>query len=324
MGNVAVLGATGFIGTAVIDRLRAVDRPFFTVPAPRLHWAGPLPRSLGRESPTLGRREVSELAAKLAGAEVVINAAGMAVADAPPSSALFGANAVLPLLVAKAAAVAGVRRLIHVSSISVQANQRLDESSRTAPFSAYSLSRALGEQFLLNEGDIDAVIYRPAGIHGPQQSNTKAIVRIARSPLACVAGDGSNPTPQALVEETADALVFIGGLPGELPRILLHPPNGMTTGALLRLLGEREPRHLPYRATRMAVAGLVRCTRANIRAHSQARRLEMLLCGRDQAATWLAANGFAPTIDIAAWRRLAATISRHSGSPPRAGFGAGR
>jgi nucleoside-diphosphate-sugar epimerase len=306
--SIAILGASGFIGSAVVSRLAKDGHGCRAIRAPRLRWQTALPTSVTYPAPTLPQRDVDSVAAALAGADVVINAAGMATADASANPEVFGANALMPLLVARAAKVAGVQRYIHISSISVQANDRLDESSRATPFSAYSLSRAIGERLLLDESDANTVIYRPAGVHGALQPNTRAIVRIAGSPMACVAGDGSKPTPQALVEETAEALLFVSRFQGFVPRILLHPHNGMTTGSLLRLLGGKEPMHLAYRPTRKLVTGLLRATKKNIRIHSYARRLEMLLCGRDQDSTWLSANGFSPSLDTKRWVQVAQDV----------------
>ncbi|MCA2213275.1 NAD-dependent epimerase/dehydratase family protein [Jidongwangia harbinensis] len=306
--RIAVIGASGFIGGAVIARLEKSDHAYRSIRAPRLRWQPELPTSVDTRAPHLPQQEIDSLAAALSGADVVINAAGMAKADSPATPDIFGANALMPLVAARAAAAAGVPRYIHVSSISVQANDRLDESDRVTPFSAYSLSRAIGERLLLTETDPNTVIYRPAGVHGPRQSNTRAIVTIAQSLAACVAGDGSNPTPQALVEETAEALLFVSRFAGPVPRILLHPHNGMTTGSLLRILGGKEPIHLPYRPTRTLVTGLLRSTRTNIRLHSNARRLEMLLCGRDQDPTWLSQNGYAPPLDTDQWTKLALAV----------------
>jgi UDP-glucose 4-epimerase len=304
MGHtVALLGANGFIGHAIADRLRESGATVVPVPAPRLEWPGPLPTSASA-SAAADQRHRDSLAAHLDGADIVINAAGIADADAPATPALFGANALMPLLVAQAAAVAGARRFVHLSSVVVQGTSTLDETARTEPFSPYSLSRALGEAVVLRDPQVETVLYRPSPVQGGHKPNTRAVIRIARSPLACVAGDGSLPTPQALVEEVSSAITFTALLDKPVPPILLHPHNGMTTGLLLELLGGKQPRHLPLRATRLAVTGILAATRTNLRAYGHARRLEMLLLGRHQAPGWLAENGFQPRLDHDAWRRL--------------------
>jgi UDP-glucose 4-epimerase len=307
--TIAVLGSNGFIGSAIASRLRENDIEVNCVPAPRLHWPTAPPTTMAEALPALRPEDVERLAEQLDGAQAVINAAGIADADAPGTTALFGANSLMPLVAARAAAQVGVSRFVHLSSIAVQGSSFLDETARVSPFSPYSLSRALGERMLLRDPHLETVVYRPSPVQGAHKPNTKAIIRVARSPLACVAGDGSLPSPQALVEEVSSAIAFTAAVDKPVPSILLHPHNGMTTGLLLRLLGrDKEPRHLPLRATRRAVKATLAATRRNLWAYGNARRLEMLLLGRDQERGWLRDNGFNPTVDHDAWRRLGETV----------------
>jgi UDP-glucose 4-epimerase len=302
--TIAVLGANGFIGKAVADLLTELGVEVRRISAPRLRWPYEPPTSLGDPLPKPGQQDVEKLAARLDGAQAVINAAGVADADAPSTRALFGANALMPLVAAQAAAAVGARRFLHVSSIVVQGNRPLDETMTMAPFSPYSLSRALGETMLLREPEVETSVYRPSPVQGPHKPNTRSIIRVARSRLACVAGDGSLPTPQALVDEVSEGIVHATRYERSLPPVLLHPHNGMTTGMLLTLLGGKEPRRLPLRPTRHAVNGILRTTRGNVWAHGNARRLEMLLLGRRQSEGWLPTHGFAPRVDATKWRLL--------------------
>jgi dTDP-4-dehydrorhamnose reductase len=306
--SIAVLGANGFIGSAIVDRFTEADVGVCRIPAPRLQWPAAPPKSMAEPLPNPWQEDVERLAEQLDGVQVVINAAGIADANAPSTRDLYGANALMPLVAARAAALIGARRFLHLSSIVVQGAGTLDESTRAEPFSPYSLSRALGERMLLNSPQLDTVIYRPSPVQGPHKPNTKAIIKVARSPLACVAGDGSLPSPQALVNEVSNAIAFTAMLDTSVPPVLLHPHNGMTTGLLLRLLGGKEPRHLPLRATRVGVDGVLAATRRNSWAYGNARRLEMLLLGRDQAPGWLRDNGFQPTVDHDEWRRLGQSV----------------
>jgi dTDP-4-dehydrorhamnose reductase len=302
--TIAVLGSNGFIGSAIVSRLAEADVEVRRIQAPRLRWPSPPPKAMINALPTPRQEDVERLAEQLDGAHAVINAAGIADADAPSTTALYGANSLMPLVAARAAAQAGAVRFVHLSSIVVQGTSVLDETARTAPFSPYSLSRALGERMLLQDPQLETVVYRPTPIQGAHKPNTKAIVRIARSPLACVGGDGTLASPQALVEEVSSAIALTTLMKRPVPPILLHPHNGMTTGLLLRLLGNKEPRHLPLKATRIAVDAALAVTRKNQWAYGNARRLEMLLLGRHQASGWLAEHGFSPTVDHDAWRRL--------------------
>lgn len=301
-GVVAVLGGGGFLGTAVVSRLRARGVAARVVATPRLNAT---PQTLAAGVPTGDHAEVVDaLAVLLDGAAVVINAAGVADPAAADTPALYGANALLPVLAARACARVGVHRLIHVSSIAVQGDGDLDETARTAPFSPYSRSRALGEILLLGHSDLDTVIFRPTSVHGGNRAVTRSLIRFARSGMSCVAGNGNAPTPQVLVGDVADALGHLALAQGPVPSIVIQPPNGMTTGLLLRLLGGREPRHLPYRLARDALRGIRAGARYSLRATAHTRRVEMLLFGRRQVPGWLSEHGLAPVLCGQDWQRL--------------------
>jgi nucleoside-diphosphate-sugar epimerase len=305
VGVVAVLGGTGFVGAAVVAELRRRAIEVRTVTAPRITWPAGQPydaRPPGAPYPDL----VERLAGHLDGAQAVVNAAGIPAGTAPAGPSLYGANALLPALVAGACAAARVRRYVHLSSAVVQGREPLDETARTSPFSPYSHSKALGERMLLAEPAGEQVLFRSTWVHDAGRRNTGSLVRLARSPLACVAGDGAAPTPQVLIGDIAASVAHLVCAPGPVPPIVLQPASGMTTGLLLRLLGGREPRRVPHRAARAAVRGLRGYGRLGSRACAHARRAEMLLFGRAQVPGWLATQGVVPDLRPEAWRRLAA------------------
>lgn len=300
---VAVVGGSGFIGQAIVSALRHRGAQVRTVAAPRVEASLDGLTIAGHES------MVDGLAGQFDGAQVVVNAAGIADPAAPDDPHLYGANTLVPLLVARAGAQTKAARFVHLSSISVQGDGDLDETARTAPFSPYSRSRAVAERLLLGESDLDTVVFRPTSVHGPGRAVTRSLVRFARSGLSCVAGDGSAGTPQVLVSDVAAAVTELALVEGRVPPIVIQPPNGMTTGLLLRLLGGREPRHLPHGLVRAALGGLRRATRSSLAVTAQARRAEMLLFGRRQVPGWLAEQGLAPPLRPRQWQELAAEVT---------------
>ncbi|MBQ1024161.1 NAD(P)-dependent oxidoreductase [Micromonospora sp. C95] len=309
---VAVLGSSGFVGRAVVSELRSRGIGVRPIRTPRLQW--PHGQSLETVSvPRYVHREVTEdLASRLEGVQVVINAAGLPDGCAPASLALYGANALLPTIVARSCALAGVERFVHASSAAVQGTMALDETSRTAEFSPYSRSKALGERLLLREDMVETTIYRATWVHDVDRPNTRGLIRLAQSPVSFVAGNGCAPTPQVLIDDVADAIAHLALAPGPVPPIVLQPPNGMTTGLLLRLLGGREPRRVP----RLAAGAGTRCLtvygRISRGANAHVRRIEMVLFGKEQVPGWLADQGLAPKLRPEAWERLAARIPGRS------------
>lgn len=313
---VAVVGATGSVGAAVVDALRARGCEPIHVRAPRMRAdasrrAGVL--DIAPESST-----VSRLAERLGQVPVVVNAAGLAAALGVDQSALTGANAMLPLLLLRACAKAGVARLVHVSSSAVQGNGVLDESRRIAPFSAYSASKALGEQLLLGNADAvgprpEVTCFRPTSVQAVDRPVTRSLVRLARSPLASVAGLGTGATPQVLLGNVADAIAFTTLHPGALPDVVLQPWEGLTCAKLLRLLGEREPKHLPEGAARVALSVFKAVERRHGLLPGVRRRLEMMWWGQRQQPGWLDFQGWRPAVGEEGWRALGA---RHDEREP--------
>ena len=112
-------GASGFVGSAIVARLNAEGISVDPIEAPRL-----ATRSLDVDS-IIDEAEqlegiIDSLAEAFAGAQVVVNAAGLAAPNMQDLPLLMGANALLPAVIAIAAQRTGVRRVIHLSSAAVQ------------------------------------------------------------------------------------------------------------------------------------------------------------------------------------------------------------
>lgn len=301
--SVGVVGASGFVGRAVCQALRRRGATVVEVPAPRLTLpAGEDPCS----AVLLHELDSQTLAAAFSGCAVVVNAAGMPDASSREVAQLMGANAVLPGVVARACSLAGVHRLVHVSSAVVQGTRpTLDESDEVQPFSPYSQSKAAGEVVVKAFDPGALATYRPPSVHAADRRITRALVKIARSPLASVAGPAhrQRPSPQALLENVADALAFLA-TSSDLTGNVIHPWEGLTTRTLLESFGARRVLVLPDVAAR-GVLGLARLSSrvfAPLEAH--ARRLDMLWFGQAQAQSSLTGAGWSPPVGRPGWTAL--------------------
>ena len=157
----AVTGATGFVGQALLDRAAA---------------DGIAVRALARR-PQAQRNGVEwiigdlenrvALAALLAGAEAVVHVAG--AVNAPDPAGFEAANVTGTLAVIEAALAAGVQRLVHVSSL----------SAREPELSAYGASKARAEKLVRASG-LEWTIVRPPGIYGPRDVDYFEMFRLAR------------------------------------------------------------------------------------------------------------------------------------------------
>jgi nucleoside-diphosphate-sugar epimerase len=290
--SVAVVGATGFVGSAVVRHLTGAGWSVRPVTAPRISagFGDDAARQAGRWADADPSRWAS-LVAGFAGVDVVINAAGLAAPTAPATDELWGANAVLPAVVARAAGAAGAPRLVHISSAAVQGSRpTLDEEPYDGRgHSPYARAKGAGELAVLAESD-EAVVYRATSVLGPGRPIAARLAAVLRSRWLVVP-DADVPLPVAHIDHAAAAVAFVAAL-ARPARITLHPWEQMTVASLATAFGRTEPiRHLPgvvYAVAGPAVGLLAR--RGPLA--GQARRIELLWAGQRQSSV-LPGLGFA-------------------------------
>ena len=154
----AVTGATGFVGQALLDQTECELRALTRKPqAPRdgVEW---IAGDLG---------DKAALARLMRGAEAVLHVAG--VVNAPDPAGFEAGNVAGTLNAIEAAVAAGVPRFVHVSSL----------SAREPDLSAYGASKARAEKLVRASG-LDWTIVRPPGIYGPRDSEYLDLFRLAR------------------------------------------------------------------------------------------------------------------------------------------------
>src|SRR5690554_957115 len=171
--RVLITGATGFVGSRLLDRLLADG---YSVTGAARWSAGNL------DVPVFLMGELSggqDWAAALAGQDVVVHCAArvhvMAETAADPLAAFREVNVNATLNLARQAAAAGVRRFIFLSSIKV--NGELTEPGRPftshdspSPADPYAVSKAEAEAGLLQvakQTGMALVIVRPVLVYGP-------------------------------------------------------------------------------------------------------------------------------------------------------------
>jgi nucleoside-diphosphate-sugar epimerase len=158
---IAITGATGFVGQALLDCALASGLPV------RALTRKPQDPRAGIEWVRGDLDATGYLAQLVHGAEAVVHVAG--VVNAPDTAAFEHANVTGTLNVIEAAKAAGVPRLIHVSSL----------SAREPQLSAYGASKARAEKLVMASG-LDWTIVRPPGIYGPRDVDYFEMFRMAR------------------------------------------------------------------------------------------------------------------------------------------------
>jgi len=215
LARILVTGAAGFVGRSVCPELARRGHAVLGIVrtdagAP----AGIRTRAVGDIAPT------TDWSGPLREIDVVIHLA--ARAHRSGSDADFALEPPAAAALARAAARAGVRRLVHLSSIKAVADATprdlpIAPDAAPHPADAYGRAKLATEQALRNVAAIaglDLVVVRPPLVYGPGvRANFGALIRLAASGL---------PLPFAKVDNRR-SLIFIGNLVDLICRAAEHP-----------------------------------------------------------------------------------------------------
>jgi uncharacterized protein YbjT (DUF2867 family) len=207
-GLIAVTGATGFVGQALLEaaaqlglEVRALARKR-QVPRLGVEW---IPGDLSN------RAVLDRL---VQGASAVIHIAG--VVNAPLAADFEAGNVGGTLNLVEAARAEGVPRFIHVSSL----------SAREPQLSEYGASKARGERMVMASG-LDWTVVRPPWVYGPRDSDTLEMFRMARWGVVPV------PSGRASIIHVNDlARLLLALLPSgeEVTHKVFEPDDGRPNG----------------------------------------------------------------------------------------------
>lgn len=220
-GLIAVTGATGFVGQAVLEEASRRDlavRALTRREQPKrtgVTWVGG----------DLGNRAALNRLVK--GAEAVIHVAG--VVNAPDAAGFEAGNVAGTLEVIEAAAKAGVPRFIHVSSL----------AAREPDLSTYGASKRRAEQIVAASG-LDWTTVRPPAIFGPHDTELFELFRAAKWGVVPMPAQG-----RASIMHVGDlARLLFALLPGseDVTRKIFEPDDGRSQGwshrELARAIGQ--------------------------------------------------------------------------------------
>lgn len=189
--KIAVTGAGGFIGSAVLAHLEQAGHQAVRITRDRL--AKP----------------------DFSGVEAIIHCAGIAHKtgrNAADPAEMDAVNHHLVLSLAAQARDAGVSRFVFVSSINVVAGQPspLTVNMPYHPLSAYGEAKALAEQGLLKMQGIECVIARPALTYGAgAPGNLQSLLRLCDSRLLLPFGCADNQRSFVSLNNVVRGLEFL-------------------------------------------------------------------------------------------------------------------
>lgn len=244
--SVAVTGASGFVGRALVDGLHGSG--LRTVAIAR-HAAAHVPGVV--EVPVASYGDPAGLRAAFAGVDAVVHLA--AHAHRTGTTDEFAASRSATTCALQAAREAGVRRFVFVSSIGVHGNVSRDgpiaEASPLAPVEPYAASKLQAER-LVAASPLETVIVRPPLVHGPHApGNFGRLVHAVRQgrwlPLASV----RNARTLVGRDNLVDLLMLCLQHPAAAGQVFVAgDPDDLSTPDIVRCLAQglgREPRLLP-------------------------------------------------------------------------------
>ncbi|MEP3050185.1 MAG: NAD(P)-dependent oxidoreductase [Erythrobacter sp.] len=206
--KLAITGATGFVGQAVLDAI-AADTHFAHALTRR---SQPAQRGVQWISGDL--ENLSALEELANGKDAVIHIAGLT--NTPDPNEFDTANVEGTRNVIAAAKSAGVKRFVFVSSL----------SAREPHLSAYGASKARAEE-LIEASGLDWTIVRPPAVYGPRDKDMFELFRAAKFNFIPLPPSGA--TSIIHVEDLARLLIALAG-PVAPSRLTFEPDDGRIGG----------------------------------------------------------------------------------------------
>lgn len=209
-GPIAITGATGFVGQAVLDEAARRGLPV------RALARREMPARDGVEWVRGDLADTAALAQLVAGSAAVLHIAGLVTA--PDMAGFTAGNVTGTANVVAAARDAGVVRLVAVSSL----------SAREPGLSDYGHSKRLGEKLLQVSG-LDWTIIRPPAIYGPRDTEMFDLFRAARWGVVPMPPPGRASVIH--VDDLARLLLdCLGGNATESVQAIFEPDDGRPGG----------------------------------------------------------------------------------------------
>lgn len=234
---VTVFGGTGFLGRRIVDAplARGVTVRVAARHAPRGNGGAAVDRRVPVQADL---RDPRSVLAALDGADAAVNAVSLYVESRDATYQSIHVEGAGRL--ARAAAEAGVDRVVHISGI----------GSDSRSTSAYIRARGEGEDAVRADFP-GTTILRPSVLFGPDDAFLTTLVgRVQRLPVIPLFGDGSTRLQPVHVEDVAAAVAFLST--GSDPSPTTHELGGPEVLSYRALL-ERVMRHIGRRRTLLPV-----------------------------------------------------------------------
>lgn len=295
MKTIALTGATGFIGRRLMSEL---GKHGYKV---RVLLRRPAGDALQCDSAVIGDlARPQNLSAAFADVDAVVHSAGIAHAmSGVPADDYRAINTEATVSLARAAAHAGARRFVFLSSIRAQSGPSSDvtltEDLEARPTDDYGRSKLAAEQELAKL-DHDWVSLRPTLVYGPGvKGNMAALAALARSPYPLPLGGLTAKRSLLALDSLVDAIVHVLGSPEPLRRpFIVADPQPLTVGemiAAMRAALGRRPGLIPVPEWLLKTA---------LRAGGREEWIDRLCSPLVASSAALQARGWSPRVETSA------------------------
>lgn len=260
--KVLVTGATGFIGGRLAERLAREAGASVTGTGRDLQKAASLEEAgvRLRRADLLDFRRMREL---LEGQEVVFHVAAWLSRRHGNDEMAWPLNVFATLELVRAAAAAGVSRLVHVSSIAAYGppdGPVMDEGRPVDPAqsAAYGATKAEGEQRALalgREMGLEVSVVRPGIVYGPRSYGWSVrMLRLVQRGVPVIFGKGDGHAHPVYIDNLVDGMMLAATRPeaaGEAFNFVDEPVTWRRWFGAYGAMAGREPVAVPFSLARL-------------------------------------------------------------------------
>jgi nucleoside-diphosphate-sugar epimerase len=308
MSSVLVTGGAGYTGGRLCHLLAGRGNRVRTLVLPGGDTASLEASGIGTVTGDLTRPETLDAAVR--GIDVVYHIAAVYREENVPRRLFWDVNVGGTKNLIEAALKAGVKRVVHCSTVGVQGDIENPPAAEEAPYRPgdhYQESKMEGEQLALRyhrEKGAPVVVFRPVGIYGPGDTRFLKLFRNVRKPMI---GSGNVLYHLTYIDDLVEGIRLVGETPGVEGQVFTLAGPRYTTlnelyAAIAAVLGTRPSRiHLPVGPILAAGAVCEKvCRPLHIDPPIYPRRVEFFV--KDRAFDISKARrvlGYDPKIDLA-------------------------